>query len=428
MMINPISAKLPKIETPPVVISFFGAFSVQVNGQPIASFRSAKARGLLAYLLLTRPQPLLRATLLDLLWSGYGAESALTSLRQALANVRSRLKPFDLLQADRYHVHLAVDPTIVWCDALHFDALLDACQHHAHRSLADCPTCQERLQQALSLYKGPFLHNLPAVDSAPFTTWLHAQQSYFAERVAALQTLLASVTARGNLPQPLTTLIGRTIELKELVDKALDPVYRCLTLIGPGGIGKTRLAIALGTQVQPHFPDGIWLVKLSGVAPAMPDEAPEQVQERLATAIGQALNLTFYGAQPPTTQVANYLAERTALLILDSFEHLTAGAASLLPLLTAAARATYEAVSTLSQQNNLPAYLLPLQAYRAAVDLAQGEVATAYAAIEPLLAHFADTPFMPSQRPQELLLIAYQILLANADPRADGVLQIAALR
>ncbi len=323
-------------ELPPVVISLFGTFSVRINGQPIDTFRSSKARALLAYLLVTRPQPLLRTTLIKLLWADYPAQSAQTSLRQTLANVRTSLKPFDLLRADRQHVQLTADPATVWCDVLHFEELWAACQRHPHQ--AGCPACQERLHQALALYTGPILDNLPAVDSASFTAWLQAQRTHFADRVAAVQTMLRALTTPpGNLPQPLTSLVGRTAELRELADKVLHPVYRCLTLVGPGGIGKTRLALALGEQLRPNFVHGCWFVALAAL-PAESQESGEQTElsDRIATAINTALGLTLQGTIRPTQQVMAYLREKTLLLILDNFEHLSTGVDWLVTLLQAA--------------------------------------------------------------------------------------------
>lgn len=319
----------------PVVITLFGAFNVSIDDRSVDSFRSSKARALLAYLLVTRPQPLLRTTLVDLLWPGYATESAQASLRQTIANVRASLKPFDLLHADRRHVRLTLDPATVWCDALHFAELLDVCQHHAHQALTRCPACQERLRQALALYKGPFLDTLPTVDSAPFTAWLQAQRTHFADRVAALQTMLTAATMPpGNLPRPLTPLIGRSAELSELADKLLHPVYRCLTLIGPGGIGKTRLAIALGERLRANFVHGSWFAPLAAVPVESQElDAQTHLNDRLATAISTALGLTLHGASHPTEQVVDYLRDKTLLLILDNFEHLTAGVDWLVALL-----------------------------------------------------------------------------------------------
>lgn len=74
--------------------------------------------------------------------------------------------------------------------------------------------------------------------------------------------------------------------------------------------------------MQSQFPDGVWLIELSGVAPSTPDEAPAQMSDRVAIAIAQTLGLAFHGTTPPATQVANFLSMKTTLLILDSFEHL----------------------------------------------------------------------------------------------------------
>jgi predicted ATPase len=323
--------------TQPIAISLFGVFSLHVNGQPIDSFRSSKARAMFAYLLMTRPQPLLRATLVELLWPDYAVKSAWTSLRQTLANIRTNLKPFAILQADRQYVHLTVDPASVWCDVLQFEALLDACQRHTHASQRSCPICQKRLHQALALYKGSFLENLPVVDSPPFNDWLDNQRSRFAAQVAALQTMLATPAQPDNLPRPLTSLIGRSADLRELTEKVLHPVYRCLTLIGPGGIGKTRLAIALGEQLRANFAQGCWFVALAALPPESQD-ATDQTErhDRIATAISAALGLTLQGANRPTQQVIGYLHDKTLLLILDNFEHLSTGADWLVALLQAA--------------------------------------------------------------------------------------------
>jgi predicted ATPase len=131
-------------------------------------------------------------------------------------------------------------------------------------------------------------------------------------------------------------LVGRTHELADLTEKLHHPAYRCVTVVGPGGIGKTRLAVAAGAQLRTEFPDGVWLVELGGLAPTTPAEPPAQVHDRLAAAIGQSLRLVFYGATPLAEQIANQLAGKSALLILDSFEHLVAGAAWLPTLLAAA--------------------------------------------------------------------------------------------
>ncbi len=109
-----------------------------------------------------------------------------------------------------------------------------------------------------------------------------------------------------------------------------------------------------------------------------------------------------------------YVIQREALVTLGHL-HRAAGEWS-------AARTAYQTALPLSQETKLVTEWLPVQAYLAALDLAQGESLAALAAVEEVLTHFGDSTFTPAQRPQELLLLAYQILAANQDPRAQAVL------
>lgn len=321
----------------PVRIALLGGFTVSVHGQTALPFRSNKVRALLAYLLLAQPQPLLRTTLSTLLWSDYAPLSAQTNLRQALANLRTVFAPIELFQADRSHVRVVLDPATVWCDVHQFQELLAACQQHNHRNLHQCMLCQERLQQAMTLYQGALLAHFPDVDSPLFTSWLQTQRTALAKQWAEAKAGLATpMLRRGNLPSALTPLIGRSQEVAELIPRLRHTIYRCVSLVGPGGIGKTRLARAIGEQMQPDFPDGVWVVSLGALAPTTAAEAPDQLHDRIATAIAMTLGCTLGGVTHPTEQVATYLADKSALLILDSFEHLTAGAAWLPTLLAAA--------------------------------------------------------------------------------------------
>jgi len=319
-----------------VAISLFGPLTLTINGQVVTRFRSNKTRALLAYLLLAQPQPLLRTTVSALLWAGYAEQSALASLRQTLANLRECLAPFDLLEAGRTTLSLPRDPTVLWCDVHAFEQALERCRTHDHPSLAHCQLCRDRLQEAVALYTAPLLEGFAEIDSEPFTAWLTAQRARLADCLAAAQAMLAaSATTRGNLPIPLTPLIGRAAELTRLERHLQHTIYRCTSLVGPGGIGKTRLACALGIHLQSHFPDGVWLIELSGLAPPPPDEPPALLYDRLATTIAQVMGIPFAGTTPPATQVANFLRTKAVLLILDSFEHLLAAAAWLPTLLTA---------------------------------------------------------------------------------------------
>jgi predicted ATPase/DNA-binding CsgD family transcriptional regulator len=126
---------------------------------------------------------------------------------------------------------------------------------------------------------------------------------------------------------PATPLYGRTAELDAVVQRLTGEHVRLLTLTGPAGVGKTRLALAVGERLVLDFPDGVVFVDLTVV------RDPTLV---LAT-IAQQLGLIDTGSRPLLDRLREYLADRTLLLILDNFEHVLTAASELPPLLAAAA-------------------------------------------------------------------------------------------
>ena len=81
--------------------------------------------------------------------------------------------------------------------------------------------------------------------------------------VDSFAPLRSGVEQRGNLPSTVTSFVGRSDDLKELGATVSDSGTRLVTLTGPGGVGKTRLAIETGWQVVDEFPDGAWMVELA---------------------------------------------------------------------------------------------------------------------------------------------------------------------
>src|SRR5262249_46309219 len=118
-----------------------------------------------------------------------------------------------------------------------------------------------------------------------------------------------------NLPVQVTPFIGRTTELAEIAQLLTDPACRLLTLVGPGGIGKTRLALEAAAAQQVNFADGVYFVGL----------APVNLPDLVAPSIAGALKISFYGSE----HIVGYLHNQHMLLLLDNFEHLM-GATSLL--------------------------------------------------------------------------------------------------
>jgi predicted ATPase/DNA-binding CsgD family transcriptional regulator len=112
--------------------------------------------------------------------------------------------------------------------------------------------------------------------------------------------------------QESTPFVGRERELAEINRLLDDPNCRLLTLLGPGGIGKTRLALQAVTGMTRQFPDGVYFVSLQAVTSA----------EFLVSAVADALDVTFSGQDDLQTQLLNYLRDKRTLLVLDNFEQL----------------------------------------------------------------------------------------------------------
>lgn len=119
-----------------------------------------------------------------------------------------------------------------------------------------------------------------------------------------------------NLPVQLTSFIGRDEELKEVLELLTET--RLLTLTGPGGVGKTRLALQAAAQSIAIFPEGTFFVSLTAVN--SPDYLPQSIAEAMK------FNFDSHSStRSPEEQLVEYLESRSTLLVLDNFEHLVSG-------------------------------------------------------------------------------------------------------
>ncbi len=123
---------------------------------------------------------------------------------------------------------------------------------------------------------------------------------------------------------PSQSFVGRTTEMAQIEARLADPTCRLLTLVGPGGIGKTRLAWQAGRQLPPNLFATAVFIPLAAVT-AEPDH--------IVSAIADACDFHFYGREAPQTQLINFLREKEWLLVLDNFEHLQSCRTLLLELL-----------------------------------------------------------------------------------------------
>ena len=138
--------------------------------------------------------------------------------------------------------------------------------------------------------------------------------------------LAVSCSVSGRFPQDgYTDLVGRRDELARLA--AVLAESRLVTIVGPGGVGKTRVALAAAAQAAASYRDGPWIVELSGL------RDPELLPNTVASVLG----LPSQYARSALTALLDYLRERELLLILDTCEHVLDACASLAQAVMAAA-------------------------------------------------------------------------------------------
>ena len=118
--------------------------------------------------------------------------------------------------------------------------------------------------------------------------------------------------ARHNLPEMPTPFIGRDNELCQISARLADPECRLLNLLGPGGSGKTRLALEAAHEQIGIPADGVFFIPLVSVS----------AEEHLPLAIGEALGLVFSEQSEPGAQLLDYLRKKQILFVLDNYEHL----------------------------------------------------------------------------------------------------------
>jgi predicted ATPase/uncharacterized protein HemY len=157
------------------------------------------------------------------------------------------------------------------------------------------------------------------------------------------------------LPPQLTPFVGREEELAQISTYLTEPGCRLLTLVGPGGIGKSRLAVQAAEQLGPPgtFLQGVCFVPLASVA------GPQF----LVAAIAEAVGLSLLGQEDPKTQLLNFLRDRHTLLILENFEHLLTDVELLVDILTVA-QAVKLLVTSRERLNLQQEWLLEVQGLR----------------------------------------------------------------
>ncbi|MFV1859540.1 MAG: tetratricopeptide repeat protein [Anaerolineales bacterium] len=368
-----------------------GAKVVQVTAAgetAVPDFASLKVQAILFYLAVTG-RPASRQKLIGLLWPDVPQQKARTSLRSALYNLQRALP--DALDVTRKQVSLS-PACALKLDMTRFEADIEAQEMTAVRravalyagdflegfSIENAPEFdywrlveQERLRHKMLTgltwlieqdtaagnleQAAQLLRRLLALE--PWREEAHrrlllllARQGDYEAALAQFDRCRELLVAELNVepmpetvslyervrsartlppkqlpPQP-TPFVGRIDELAQLQQWLLTDDARLVTIVGLGGVGKTRLALALAASMEAAFLEGVYFVPLAAVTGA----------EGLFTAVAKALTLKLHGRTEPDQQIAEYLQEKEALLILDNFEQLADKAAALELILTTA--------------------------------------------------------------------------------------------
>lgn len=363
-------------------LRLLGTVQVERDGEVLRGFRSRKALALLGYLAVQK-QPIPRERLANLFWEGMPEARGRANLSWVLSRIKSLLPC--ALRVDWHSVALQQTPA-VWLDLSAYDELeaqenpdslakavalyrgefleglnLQGCAEFEIWLVAERERWQQRTARTIEAlvalhsqhgnydealrYARRLLTLEPCLEKAHRQTMLLLARSgrhsaalaqYDAcrrllteelgtepsEETQALYERIRSValapSALARVPSPPTLLVGRQAELDQIAHFLADPTWRLLTVIGPGGIGKTHLAqqAALEAGQTGRFLEGVVFVPLSPVAST----------DSLVPTIAESLPFTFHGPADPEVQLLSYLRGKEMLLVLDSFEHLLAGA------------------------------------------------------------------------------------------------------
>lgn len=164
---------------------------------------------------------------------------------------------------------------------------------------------------------GVALHDLGSVRLRDLTTPERIYQLVHPQLRAEFPPLRSLATTPNNLPQQLNSFIGRERELAQT--RQMLATSRMLTLLGMGGIGKSRLSLQLAAEVLDDFPDGVWFVELAPLA----DE--RSVPQALASVIG----VKEQAGRPVIEAVLKYVRDKQLLIVLDNCEHVVHACADL---------------------------------------------------------------------------------------------------
>jgi predicted ATPase len=329
----------------PLCISLFGPMELRRNGERLPPLRRRKGYRLLALLALRAGSEVERSWLAGVLWPDSSESQALANLRNCLKDLRRALGSEDDCLSSHSPQTLSLDPSAVLADVHLFDAVIARGDERAW-------------EWAVTLYRGPLLEGcteewafrerqireqmcLRALDALaaralergdpaaaePYLRRASNSRSRVEPNAALPSSRTGSVRSH-NLPAQVTPLFGRDRDVEAVRALLQREGTRLLTITGPGGIGKTRLAVESAAGLLAEYTDGVFFVAL----------APIRDPTLVVSTIAQTLGVREASGRPVSEALEEHLRPKQLLLLVDNFEQVTAAGPQLSGLLSAAPR------------------------------------------------------------------------------------------
>ncbi|HEY4428100.1 MAG TPA: hypothetical protein VGN08_07845 [Solirubrobacteraceae bacterium] len=294
--------------TTDVAITLLGGFAATRDGEPVSAsvWRLRKGRELVKLLALAPGHRLHREQLMDALWPDLEPAAAANNLHQVVHVARRALGADAIERRD---------------ELLRMRATVDVDEFERAAEQARRTGSSGARRAALSLYGGELL------PENRYDDWAATRRDEIEQLRAELEDGLGDPDALriSALPPQASSFVGRSHELRELL--ALIDRTRLLTLAGPGGAGKTRLALELASETEAGYPDGSAFIELASIGDG----------RLVPGAVAAALDVGTLPGRSVLEGVADFLRDRTLLLVLDNCEHVLLAVARLADCLVRAA-------------------------------------------------------------------------------------------
>ena len=359
-------------------IRLFGAIKIESDGEPLTDFRSQKALAILAFLI-SENRSVTRDYLAGLVWPETSQKQALGLLRRSLHSLSSQLPgcleanrrtvrwradapaTVDIYQLEGLVSSSNADDlaaaTALYRAPYLEGIYLDDCPEFDHWLHREQERWHQRVVQTLAqliahhserlAYEKALVFARRLLALEPWNEGVHRQTMTLLARTGQTETALAQfercraaledelgmsptletenlrtrILALAQIrprqmPSPTTPFVGRSAEHDQVLTQLLRRECRLFTLLGPGGIGKTRIAIQVAQGLKSgsicHFLHGVAFVALGEV----------DSRETLVVALSTAIDLHLQQGESPANQVLDFLQDKELLLVLDEFEHL----------------------------------------------------------------------------------------------------------